>query len=155
MTGEPGRRADRPAGPAGCRCAVRRTGPASSSTRRWGSTDALLVPVRLEPGALRAQARAGMLPPLLRGLVKAPARTADPNGAGSLVQRLAAAPRAQWQQIALDLVRGQVAAVLGHASGEAVDPDGSFSELGFDSLGAVELAQPAHPGQRPDGYPPR
>ena len=44
-----------------------------------GLDDALLVPVRLEPGALRAQARAGLLPPLLRGLVKAPARTADPN----------------------------------------------------------------------------
>ena len=42
--------------------------------------DAMLVPVRLEPAALRAQARAGLLPPLLRGLVKAPARHAGAAG---------------------------------------------------------------------------
>ena len=54
--------------------------------------DAMLVPVRLEPAALRAQARAGLLPPLLRGLVKAPARHSGAAAAGSLAQRLAAVP---------------------------------------------------------------
>ncbi|MEU5314970.1 type I polyketide synthase [Streptomyces sp. NPDC021562] len=39
----------------------------------------------------------------------------------------------------LDLVRAATAAVLGHASQEAVPPDRPFSELGVTSVGAVEL----------------
>ncbi|MGI8331398.1 SDR family NAD(P)-dependent oxidoreductase [Actinomadura scrupuli] len=100
--------------------------------------EALLVPVRLELGALRAQARTGMLPALLRGLVRTPARRAESAG-GSLAERLAGAPQPDWERITLDLVRAQVASVLGHASPEAVGPDRAFKELGFDSLAAVEL----------------
>jgi thioesterase domain-containing protein/acyl carrier protein len=99
---------------------------------------ALLVPVRLDLGALRAQARAGMLPALLRGLVRAPARRAQAAG-GSLAQRLAGVPQSDWERVTLELVQAQVAAVLGHASPGAVDPGRPFKELGFDSLAAVEL----------------
>ncbi len=99
--------------------------------------DALLVPVRLDPAALRGQARAGMLPPLLRGLVRTPVRTRA--GGGSLAQRLAGVPATDRERVVLELVQAQVAAVLGHASAGAVDPDRAFKELGVDSLAAVEL----------------
>ena len=98
----------------------------------------LLVPVALDTAALRAQSRVGMLPAVLRGLVSAPGRNAD-DTRGSLARRLAGAPESEWDAIVLDLVVSHVAAVLGHASGDAVDPQRPFKELGFDSLGAIEL----------------
>ncbi|MEU3459407.1 type I polyketide synthase [Streptomyces sp. NPDC006733] len=99
---------------------------------------AVVAPVLLETAALRAQARAGMLPPLLRGLVRAPAR-ADRASAAALAQRLAAVPEADRARVVLELVQAQVAGVLGHASAAAVDPERAFKDLGFDSLSAVEL----------------
>ena len=101
-----------------------------------GLDAALLAPVKLDLAALRAQARAGLLPALLRGLAPAP-RRADADG--SLAQRLAAVPAADRERVVLELVQAQVAAVLGHASAAAVGPDRAFKDLGFDSLSAVEL----------------
>ncbi|MFC0070759.1 acyl carrier protein, partial [Umezawaea endophytica] len=39
----------------------------------------------------------------------------------------------------LDTVRHETAVVLGHASGQAVDPRELFDRMGLDSLAAVEL----------------
>ncbi|MBW5422662.1 SDR family NAD(P)-dependent oxidoreductase, partial [Streptomyces sp. BG9H] len=102
-----------------------------------GADRALLAPVQLDPAALRAQARAGLLPALLRGLAPAPARRADTGG--SLAQRLAGVAETDRERIVLDAVREQVAAVLGHASAAAIDTERAFKDLGFDSLSAVEL----------------
>ncbi len=75
--------------------------------------------------------------PLLRDLLRV---TARPEGErGSLVKRLAGVPEAEHEAVVVDLVRRHAAAVLGHASVEAVEPDRAFQELGFDSLAAVEL----------------
>jgi pimaricinolide synthase PimS1 len=98
----------------------------------------LLLPVRLNMTALRGQAKAGMLPAALRGLVRVPIRQASDAG-GSLARKLAAAPESDWDGIVAELVRGHVAGVLGHASADAVDPQQTFKDLGFDSLAAVEL----------------
>ena len=57
----------------------------------------------------------------------------------SLARRLVTAPEAEREQAVLEIVRTQVAKVLGHASSEAVDTRRAFKELGFDSLAAVEL----------------
>jgi polyketide synthase 12 len=100
--------------------------------------EALMLPVPLDLAALRAQARAEMLPAIFAGLVRVPTRRAGDQGA-SLARRLAATPEPQREGVMLDLVRGEVAAVLGHASPDAIDTQRAFKDLGFDSLAAVEL----------------
>ena len=97
----------------------------------------LLLLADLNAAALRGQARAGILPAVLTGLVSVPARRRQP--ADAFAKRLAAAPEDERHALALALVRGEIADVLGHASAEDIDPDRAFQELGFDSLGAVEL----------------
>ncbi|MFI1935573.1 type I polyketide synthase, partial [Streptomyces sp. NPDC020330] len=93
--------------------------------------------VRLDLAALRVRARSGLLPALLRGLVRVPGKSA--GAGGSLARRLAEVGEADRERVVLELVQAQVAAVLGHATSAAVVPDRAFKELGFDSLGAVEL----------------
>ncbi len=100
--------------------------------------DALLLAARLDLGALRKQARMGVLPALLSGLVPAQAQRGR-GGGRSLAQRLAAVPESEWDAVVLELVRTHAAAVLGHDSGALVDPERAFKDLGFDSLGAVNL----------------
>jgi acyl transferase domain-containing protein/NADP-dependent 3-hydroxy acid dehydrogenase YdfG len=100
------------------------------------------VPVlaKLEPTGLRAQAAAGTLPPVLRALVRAPRRQADRAATGAtLADRLARLPDDQRRPMLLELVRREVADVLGHASVDGVAQDRAFKDLGFDSLSAVEL----------------
>jgi acyl transferase domain-containing protein/acyl carrier protein len=103
-----------------------------------GIDEPMLLPVRLDMALLRAHAKAGMLPAVLRGLIRTPTRQASDAG-DSLAKRLGSAPQSEWDGIVLELVRSHVAGALGHASSEAVDPRRAFKELGFDSLAAVEL----------------
>jgi acyl transferase domain-containing protein/acyl carrier protein len=103
-----------------------------------GSDEALLVPVRLDTAALRARARAGALPAVLRGLVRVPVERTR-VGASALAKRLAGLSQGEREGVLLALVRTHVAAVLGHDSSEAIAPEVSFQELGVDSLSAVEL----------------
>ncbi|TYK52741.1 type I polyketide synthase [Actinomadura decatromicini] len=98
----------------------------------------LLVPLGLDPSALHEQAADGLLPPVLRGLVRAPARRADRSGP-PLAARLAALPEDERGPVLLDLVRSHAATVLGHASADAIAPDRAFKDLGFDSLTAVRF----------------
>ncbi len=98
----------------------------------------VLLPVRLDLSVWRSQVGKGLVPALLRGLVHSPARRKR-NVGGSLARRLAEVPESEREGVVVDLVRGHAAAVLGHASSEAIDPQRAFKELGFDSLSAVEL----------------
>jgi malonyl CoA-acyl carrier protein transacylase/thioesterase domain-containing protein/acyl carrier protein len=96
-----------------------------------------LVPVGFDVAALRVQAASGTLAPALRGLVAEPA--AGPVAGVSLRERLAGVPEGQRRSVVTDLVRECIAAVLGYSSAEEVSPDRLLQEMGFDSLGAVEL----------------
>jgi polyketide synthase 12 len=97
----------------------------------------LLLPVRLDSTILRAEARTGTLPAIMRSIVHTPLRA--PNRPGSLAARLAEAPQSEWDTLTLKLIKEHIAAVLGHDSPDAIDTHRNFKETGFDSLAAVEL----------------
>ncbi|GGZ65418.1 hypothetical protein GCM10010387_67880 [Streptomyces inusitatus] len=119
--------------------------------------EAVLLPVGIHSATLRARAADGGVLPMFRSLVRTPARrsaqsgtrtttanaaanaTADGTGERTLAERLAELSAAERERTVLDLVRGQVAAVLGYKSAEAIGGGQAFKELGFDSLTAVEL----------------
>ncbi|MGV9317193.1 SDR family NAD(P)-dependent oxidoreductase, partial [Streptomyces sp. NPDC003691] len=100
------------------------------------STDVpLAVPVRLDLAALRA-APPGTGGPLLRELAGARRRRA---AAATVEVASPAANPADRITALVDLVRGQVAEVLGHSDAQGIDTERALSELGFDSLTALEL----------------
>ncbi|MFF5173696.1 SDR family NAD(P)-dependent oxidoreductase [Micromonospora sp. NPDC000089] len=109
-----------------------------------GMEQALLVPAKLDLRGVRADASAGgVVPHMLRGLVRTGRRQARSGGAGGdrgrLAERLAGLTPEDQLTLLLDLVRGQVAAVLGHSGPGAVRADAAFKDAGFDSLTSVEL----------------
>ncbi|WP_234381767.1 phosphopantetheine-binding protein, partial [Streptomyces dysideae] len=109
-----------------------------------GSTEALLVPARLDLAELRSRSSDGdAVPPILQGLVRPSARrtakaAAAPAGE-TLLQRLAGRTPEERAQLLLDVVRVQVAGVLGVANPATVDAGRAFKDTGFDSLTAVEF----------------
>ncbi|WP_374223081.1 type I polyketide synthase [Streptomyces sp. FH025] len=117
--------------------------------------EAILVPARLDKTALRAQAAATGVPALWQVLADEimPRRAAVTSAAGAtgtgaadvLRQQLAGLPAAERDRVLLDLVRTHAAAVLGHASGDAIEANRPFTDLGFDSLIAVEFRNRMNP----------
>src|SRR6185295_10034650 len=100
-------------------------------------SESVLVAAGLDVAGLRGQARLGVLPAVLRGLVSVPA--GGGRGGGALQRRLSAVAETEWDAVLLDEVRSHVAAVLSHSSVDAVHPHRAFTEIGLDSLGALEL----------------
>jgi acyl transferase domain-containing protein/acyl carrier protein len=99
-----------------------------------------VVPAVLDMPALRARAADGTLPPLLSGLVPAQRRAASRTASGpSLAERLAQLSDQERERALRALVRSTAANVLGHADAADISVDVTFSDLGFDSLTAVEL----------------
>ncbi|MEU7598661.1 type I polyketide synthase, partial [Streptomyces sp. NPDC039022] len=111
--------------------------------------EAVLMPARPDTAALRAQTAAGgEVPPLWRALAGPSARrtvasgTATGSGAEAgeaLRRRLASVGGTERDRLLLELVCAHAAAVLGHASPDAIDAGRAFTDVGFDSLTAVEL----------------
>ncbi|MFF2082110.1 SDR family NAD(P)-dependent oxidoreductase, partial [Kitasatospora sp. NPDC058162] len=107
-----------------------------------GAVESQLVAAALDRAALRSSAPE-TLPALLRTLAPRRRRSsttanqaADGTSWANSTARLSDGER---ERTVLDLVRGTVAAVLGHATPQAVQPARAFKDLGFDSLTAVEL----------------
>ncbi|MFC9654128.1 beta-ketoacyl synthase N-terminal-like domain-containing protein, partial [Streptomyces sp. NPDC056937] len=108
------------------------------------SGETVVAPVLLDLPALRAQ---GDVPPLLKSLIRTRSRRSAITGSATattattagLLGRLAGLTSSARHEALLDLVRSQVALVLGHADAAAVNATSQFRELGFDSLTAVEL----------------
>ncbi len=110
----------------------------------------LLVAAALASATLREKAQAGILPPVLHGILPATtagtgrpasartARTTD-TGGPSMAQRIAGLTGEQRTAFFTDLVAHHVAAALGYGASQTVDTGREFAELGFDSLTAVEL----------------
>ncbi|MFE4994921.1 SDR family NAD(P)-dependent oxidoreductase [Streptomyces mirabilis] len=119
-----------------------------------GGGEPVLAPLPLDrsPGALPAGAP---VPPPLRALLRPVRPMASPAAvdgvasgleegvaesegvAGAWRERLASLPSSERAPALVELVRAEVATVLGHAQVEAVDRD--FPELGLDSLMSVLL----------------
>nr|WP_275297073.1 type I polyketide synthase [Streptomyces cyaneogriseus] len=100
----------------------------------------LLVPIRLNTAVPAAGAE--QVPPLLRELIRAPRRRPRRSGrrtATHLRDRLATLTPDELLAELTALVRTEVAQVLGHSDGDAIEEDRSFGEMGFDSLTSVEL----------------
>ncbi|MEV0331075.1 type I polyketide synthase, partial [Micromonospora echinospora] len=102
------------------------------------TSDAALVPARLDLAAMKVQFAGGTVPPLYRALIRLPRSAAASTGA-SLVQQLAALGDDDRVNALVEIVRGQAAAVLGYPDPAAIEPRRAFNEFGFDSLTAVEM----------------
>ncbi|MGW7369073.1 SDR family NAD(P)-dependent oxidoreductase [Streptomyces sp. NPDC054841] len=112
----------------------------------WATDEAALVPVRLDFARLRARAAAGEVAPLLRGLVRAPVRSAastvdrttEADG-DALLQRLDGLGAEDRSAVLLELVQAGAARVLGFEAPHQVEPGKGFLDMGINSLTALEL----------------
>ncbi|MEU7298507.1 SDR family NAD(P)-dependent oxidoreductase, partial [Streptomyces exfoliatus] len=104
---------------------------------------AALVPAPLDRAALGALG--SQLPVVLRDLAPAAPRPAEASttattpATGTLRDRLAMLSAAEREELLLDLVRVQTAAVLGRSSSAGIPADRPFKDMGCDSLTLVEL----------------
>ncbi|MCH0567474.1 type I polyketide synthase, partial [Streptomyces sp. MUM 2J] len=105
----------------------------------------VLLPVRFDRAALRTGAAEEEVPAALRGLLPpsrpraSTPRTDDAAAPTGLARRLAVLSGDDGERLIDEVVRTQVAAVMGYASADAVDVSRTFKDLGFDSLTGVEL----------------
>ncbi|MDT0446472.1 thioester reductase domain-containing protein [Streptomyces sp. DSM 41886] len=101
---------------------------------------AAVVGVPVDMATLRQ--RPAQAPLVFSRLARSPLRgTVRENGmnAETLAALLAGLPEAERHRTVLDLVRAEVAAVLGHPEPGGIGAEQPFAGLGFDSLTSVEL----------------
>ncbi|WP_210584801.1 type I polyketide synthase [Streptomyces sp. GESEQ-35] len=109
----------------------------------------VLAPILLDRAALGSAGRA--LPPPLRGLIRpgrpkagAGATDSAPGGEqvlepGAWRELLAGLPEDQREGALVELMRADVATLLGYGDADALPAGRAFADLGFDSLTAVQI----------------
>jgi acyl carrier protein len=110
--------------------------------RLLGGSDSQAVVARIDWSILKPLHETRRARPFLSrlGAVAAPARQEVPSGSSPvLAARLAAAPAGMRQELIVEFVRHEVAAVLGLDQSRPVPLDTGLFELGMDSLMSVEL----------------
>ena len=109
--------------------------------RAAGRDDAVLVAMNMNLALLRSVAESEAMPAALRGLAGTPGRRTARAAAGSsgpaLRERLARTDEAGQERLIVDLVRGELALLLGYQTPENVEMELSFLELGLDSMSQV------------------
>ncbi|MEU6587571.1 type I polyketide synthase, partial [Nocardia sp. NPDC046763] len=94
------------------------------------------VLARLDFESIRSAGTAA--PTLFASLI--PARRKAASGAFTALRaRLANTPESERFDVLVEIVRAQVATILGHQNVNAVAADKAFGELGFDSITAIEF----------------
>ncbi|WP_218020262.1 type I polyketide synthase, partial [Nocardia anaemiae] len=101
-----------------------------------GIDTAAVVLARLDLDAMRS---AGSATPALFSALIPHRRKAASGASTALRARLANTPDSERLGVLVDIVRAQVAAILGHQNANAVAADKAFNELGFDSVTAIEF----------------
>ncbi|MFM9556273.1 SDR family NAD(P)-dependent oxidoreductase, partial [Streptomyces caniscabiei] len=100
----------------------------------------LLALVPLRPARTAADATHPLLRHLAPRTRPAAARSRPTAAAASdWTRRIAQLPAEAREEAVLEFVRGKVAAVLGHTGAGAIAPERAFSDIGLDSMAAVEL----------------
>jgi len=92
------------------------------------------VPIRLDVRALGRD-----VPPVLRDLVRQPARRVVRTEEADFATKVAGMSDAERARTVLRLVRTHAAAALGYDGPDAIEPRRGFLQSGFDSLTAVDL----------------
>ncbi|MFJ2805918.1 type I polyketide synthase [Kitasatospora sp. NPDC087271] len=103
-----------------------------------------LAPIRLDRHALATAGAAPLFAELAPRRVATRRTAAGRAGSAAtadrgVLDRLPGLAAVQQEKLLLDVVVGHLAAVLGHGSPEAVEPERGFLDLGMSSLTAVEL----------------
>ncbi|MET9894318.1 type I polyketide synthase [Streptomyces sp. NPDC006465] len=89
--------------------------------------------------AVRPSPLLDSIPEVRAALAESGDTTAREAAASALATEVAALSPREQRALVGRLVRGEIAAVLGHTSIGAVPPDRAFKDLGFDSLTALEV----------------
>ncbi|GAA0397148.1 type I polyketide synthase [Streptomyces luteireticuli] len=107
--------------------------------------DPVVFPLHLDTAALGG-GDPDEVPPVLRGLARTPVRRATvrtgderPADGDSPAETLAGLPEAEQEARMLALVRTHVASVLGYDDPRTVGERRTFTDIGFDSLRALQL----------------